>query len=95
MTNIKLFILTFFILLLFLLKETDNFLYFSSFPFSDNNILYIKRRNTNVFKLNLNPNLNVHRNLFLRLLLREHHFLTNPITSRNVCNGGVLKTLSV
>ncbi len=63
------------ILIIFSTKKVERFLYSHIIPFLTKIKISEKHNNHNYSKLNPNPDLDVHRNLLLRLLLREHHFL--------------------
>ncbi len=63
------------ILTIFLLKERERILYCHILPFLTKIKISEKHNNHNYSKFNPNPDLDVRRNLLLRLLLRERHFL--------------------
>ncbi|MEA5099069.1 MAG: hypothetical protein VB011_00950 [Bacteroidales bacterium] len=63
------------ILIIFSTEKAERVLYCHILPFMTKIKISEKHNNHNYSKFNPNPDLDVHRNLFLRLLLREHHFL--------------------
>ena len=63
------------ILIIFSTENAERFLYSHIIPFLTKIKISEKLKNNNYSKFNPNPDLDVRRNLLLRLLLRERHFL--------------------
>lgn len=83
------------ILIIFSTEKAERFLYSHITPFLTKIKFSDKYNNHNYSKFNPNPDLDVLRNLLLRLLLREHHYLQRCVTGKSACACNQINTLYV
>ena len=73
------------ILIIFSTEKAERFLYSHILPFLTKIKFSDKYNNHNYSKFNPNPDLDVLRNLYCRLLLRERHFLQRCVIGKSAC----------